>query len=426
MADYKRKRRSGFKATPKINKKRINKSKDNTKQDIEMISQDKPKPKRNMRVVTGKKLERKRRFKIFSIIIGLLISVLFILELCIPAGFIETLSNKFATIGSGSYPITMESSNTINAISKGSYYYVLTNSNVEAYSSGGKCIFSYSHGFENPVLKTSETRALVFGQNSDEVLIFTLSGLESTIETKEKIKNAAIGDNGSYAIVTNEETYAAKVSVYEKNNDLVYEWFSSKDLVNNVAIEPWGDKIAVSTISSDVGNYNSKLLVLSLESSKPELEKNYENTVIYALDTSFGDGFSVITANRHDYVDWSDYSVIGYSNEYTTAMFRSGNDGMAVVYNRENDRTDNRIAVFSDDGEFEREIKFKGVITDFTFKDGHVYVLSDSRLSVLADDGSIMRSADCGFGVVRICPIDQSSAAVITDNAINEIKLEQE
>ena len=106
-------------------------------------------------------------------------------------------------------------------------------------------------------------------------------------------------------------------------------------------------------------------------------------------------------------------------------MFRSGSGGMAVVYNRESDKTDNRIAVFSKSGKLKYEFKFKGIITDFALKDGHIYTLSDSKVNILANDGSIMRSADYGFGAVRICPFSQSTAAVITDNAISRIKLEQ-
>ncbi len=423
MAQYKKNRHSGFNKRPKMNKDRLKRSNDGD--DIAMSPSRDYKPRKNMKVVKGKKLETKRRMKTFSLAACVIIAVLLICQLCIPAGLAETLSNTIATIGSGSYPISLESSTTLNAVSKGSYYYVLTGSSIEAFSSGGKRIFTHSHGFEKPVLKTSKTRAIVFGQNSTEALIFTLRGLEKTVEAKEKIKTAAIGDNGSYALVTAAEGYAAKVSVYKKNGKLLYEWFSSQDLVNNVAVAPRGNKVAVSTVSSAVGSYNSKLLVLNFKASSPEFQKSYENTVVYTLDSSFTGGFSVLTDNGYDFIKWSNYKTKEYKNEYTTAMFRSGTGGTAVVYNRENDKTDNRIAVFSKSGKLKYELKFKGIITDFALKDGHIYTLSDGKVHILANDGSIMRTADYGFGAVRICPFGHSTAAVITDNAINRIKLEQ-
>lgn len=426
MADYKRKRRSAFSSAPKVKKSRIKGRTDQSRHNIEMAPENDYKPQKNMRVVKGKRFEAKRRLKVVAVILAIVIATSLLCEWLIPAGIAETVSNSIATIGSGSYPAPLESSNTVNAVSKGSYYYVLTNGRIEAYSGSGKRIFSHSHGFERPVLKTSATRALVFGQDSTQALIFTLNGLKSTVDTKNKIKTAAIGDDGTYALVTAADSYAAQVSVYKKNNKLLYEWFSSKDLVNNVAVAPSGKKVAVSTISSAVGSYNSKLLVLSVKASTPEYEKSYQDTVIYALDTSFRGGFSVITAHKYDFIKWSDFKIKEYKNDYSSAMFRTGNNGMAMVYNRENDKTDNRIAIFSKSGELERELEFKGIITDFAFKDGHVYCLSDTKAYILDDDGTVMRSADCGFGAVKICPISQSAAAVITDNVITKIKLEQE
>jgi hypothetical protein len=35
-----------------------------------------------------------------------------------------------------------------------------------------------------------------------------------------------------------------------------------------------------------------------------------------------------------------------------------------------------------------------------------------------------MRKGECGFGVVRVCPIGQNSMAIFTDNSIDKIKLE--
>lgn len=425
MAEYKRKRRGAFKSAPKVNKKHLKGRVQN--EEIKMRPQEEDYiPKKKMRVVPGKKLERKRRLKIGAMAVALIAVIILICELAIPAGIIETFSNWTAVIGGGSYPLNLESSNTVNAVSKGSYYYLLTNSSISAFSNSGKKIFSYSHGFENPVLKTSETRALVFEQGGTQALIFTLNDLESTVETKQKIKNAAIGDDGTYALVTTADNYAAQVSVYDKNDELQYEWFSSNDLVNNVAVAPSGKKIAVSTIKSNVGKYDSNVYVFEFDSATPKFQKTYEGTVVYTLDTSHGSGFSTLTSNKYDFVYWSDYETVSYSNEYSTSMFRASDNGIAIVYNRESDKTDNRIVVFSDDGELESELEFKGIITDFALRDGNIYCICDTKAYILDEKGEIMRSKDCGFGVIKICPTGQDTVAVITDNIIDEIKLEQE
>ncbi len=424
MPEYKRKRRGRFKSAPKVNKKT---KKENISRDITMTSAEKEhKPRKNMRVVKGKKLESQRRFKIGACIIGIVAVVLILCQLIMPAGVFETVSNALNLIGGGSYPISLESNDTSTVISKGSYYYVLSSNSLTAFSNAGKKIFTHSHGFENPVLKTSKTRALLFDQGKNDILIFTLSGLKSSKTFKQEIKTAAIGDNGTYAVVTSAENYAAQVSVFKKNDELVYEWFSSEDLVNNVAVAPSGKKIVVSTINSKVGQYNSKVSVFDFKSATPENEKTYENTVVYALDTSFSSGFSVLTSNQYDFIKWSNFKTVEYKNEYNTAMFRAGNNGVAVVYNRDNDKTDNRIAIFSSGGKLKREFEFKGIITDFALRNGNIYCVCDTKAYVLNRDGTIIRSGECGFGAVRIVPMGQNIMAIITDTEINKIKLEQE
>lgn len=424
MPDYKKKRRSRLQSAPTPKKR---KSANDYSEDIEMTGSEPKKTdsKKNMRVVKGKKLERQRKTRVFIGAAAVLAVIVVILQLVLPAGIFETLGNSFALIGAGSYPMELESDDTLNAVSRGSYYYLLTDTEIMAFSNSGKEIYSYAHGFENPVLKTSNTRALVFNQGGNDALIFDLNSLKSTVSTEKKIITAGISDSGVYAIVTHSDNYASTVSVYSKRDTMLYEWYSSDGTVNNVAIAPSGKKIAVSVFDSDVGQYISKLNVLNFESATPEFTQSYSSTVIYNLDTFNKRGFSVLTANGYEFIRWSNYKTEKYQNDYTVSMFRSCSNGFVAVFNRESDKTDNRIAVFSSKGELKSEFDFKGIISDIQISKGHIYCMSDTEIYLLSGEGEILRSAECGFGAVRIAVTGTNSVAVITDNKIEKIKLEQ-
>ena len=105
-------------------------------------------------------------------------------------------------------------------------------------------------------------------------------------------------------------------------------------------------------------------------------------------------------------------------------MLRESNKGTLLLYNRENDKTDNRIAIISKKGEVKHQLQFNGIVTDIAYKNNHIYCVSDTKAYILDMDGKIVRSADCGFGVVRFSVISQNEIAVITDNQISKIKLE--
>lgn len=420
MAEYKRKQRKGFKSPPKMNKKKVKAKQEFN--DIEMRPQNAPKPQK-MRVVKGKKLEQKRRFKFVSYVIGAVACVLIACELILPAGLSDTVLNYTAVLGTGKYPIELDSSDTINVLHKNMYYYVLTDTKLYAVSNSGKVIYSYAHRFENPILKASKTRALLFDQGNSNVLIFNLKGLKSEITSKEKVLNATIGEDGSYALVTTADNYACSVKVYKKSNKLVYEWFSSEDMVNNVAISPNGKKIAVSAMSSQVGNYDSKISILNFKSANAEYSKEFKNTIIYSMDNVNFGGFAVVSENSYDFISWKGKNSSQYSNEYSVNMLRNCPSGTVIVFNRESDKTDNRIAVFSKNGKMKYQMEYSGIITDIALKGNNVYCLSDTNIFILDTKGNIVRQENAGFGVSRISITSQNKVAVITDNVISEIKL---
>ena len=397
--------------------------------DIEMAPANKSKksaPKNNMKILKGKKLEHKRKLKIWALIFAVLIIAVSIFQIVLPGGIAENLSNTISLLGSGGYPLELDSTATLNSVSKGSYYYVLSNTHISAFSNSGKELFSHPHGFAKPVLKVSSTRALVFNQGSTEFLIFNLRGLKESLQSEKEIITANISDSGVYALATVSEKYASAVTVYSKRGKVLYEWFSAEDTVNDVVISPNGKKLAVARFNSNIGKFKSTVSVLNFKSATSEYTESFENTLIYNLDSSLRFGFSLATAKEIKFIRWSNFKTKSYKNDYTVSMFRSCKNGYVAVFNREGDKTDNRIAVFGANGKFKFEFQFKGIITDIEISGSNIYCMSDTDIYLFDKEGKVIRSASCGFGAVRFAIIGGNSTAVITDNKIEKIKLEQE
>ncbi len=376
-----------------------------------------------MRVVKGKKLERQRRVRILLSAAALAAAAAVILHLILPVSIAENIGNLTAVLGSGSYPAELSGGETLNAVSRGLYYYVLTNTEISAFSSSGKKIYSVAHGAENPVLKTSKTRALVFSQGGDEAIIYNLRAKKAAVKTDNDIITACISDSGVYAVATRSESYASVVTVYSKYNKKIYEWFSSSDTVNNVCLSPNGKKLAVSTFGAASGRFSSKINVLEFDSATPKYSESFDGSPIYSIDNLKNYGFSAVFSNSVLFVSWSVYKKSEYKNDYAAAMFRIGDGGACAVFNRESDRTDNRIAVFGAKGQLKSEFEFKGIISDIELSGGHIYCISDTVLRILSEKGETLREADCGFGVQRLAVTGTNRAAVITDNRIDEITL---
>lgn len=429
MPDYKKKKHSKLAPKPKRVKKSRIKQKEETaeiKMTPKPTKRNPSPPKQKMKVVKGKKGENLRKLKIGAIAVAAVILIVTLFQIFLPIGVFDSLSNTVSLIGLGSYPIELEGTQTLNCVNKNSYYYILNNSHISAYSTSGKKLFSYAHGFEKPVLKTSSSRALVFNQGSNQVLIFSLAKLKANFKTEKPIITAEISDSGVYAIATYSDKYTAAVSVYNKRGKMIYEWYSAEDMVNNVAVSPNGKKIAVSTFSAKVGKFNSKVSVLGFKSPTAQWSQNFEGSLVYEIDSSYRSYFAVTTSNKVQFVRWSGYKTNSYDNDYNMAFFRAGKGGYIAVFNRENDKTDNRIAFFNKSGKLKAEIKYNGILSDIRTYGGHIYCMSETDISLVNKEGEVIRKASCGFGAVKIAVTGSNSVAVITDNKIEKAELERE
>ncbi|MBP3706922.1 MAG: hypothetical protein J6J13_06740 [Clostridia bacterium] len=414
MPDY-RKKRIGFK---KKNNKKTSKIDDNIKMESN-DSKQKRFPKSNIKVVKGKKLERIRRFKIYGAIALFLVLAYLILSLIAPVSIGENITNLFALVGSGSYPKEIYGAKTLNAVSKGSYYYVLTDTDISAFSNSGKEVYTYSHGYSNPVMATSSTRAMVYDQNGTSLKIFNLKEQTNSLTTKKAIICAAISRNGSYAVVTQSDEYASTVTVYNRKDKKIYEWNSAKDKVNSIAINSSGDKIAVSTANAYNGSHISNVYVLNFKDGK-EYSSKIENGLVYGIyDT--GKAFSVVSSKGYSYITWSKHEKQEINSDLSLSMYRQSSKGVLLVFNRENDVGDNTIILLSKKGEKIIEFQFQGIISDIQFSDGHIYCISESKVYLFDNDGKLLGSSDCDYDAVRIVPQGSHSMVTITDSSIKKL-----
>lgn len=426
MPDYKKRKHSRLFSSPaKVKKSRIRtKHTDDIKMSPAKSSGRSAENNSNMKVVKGRKLENKRRFKIGAVTVAVILIIVFLFQMILPAGIIETVSSLTSLVGAGTYPIELKGSETVNTVSRGAYYYVLSNTDLDVYNNSGKHILGYAHGYENPVLKVSASRALVFEQGGNEALLFDLKKLKKEIVTEKPILTGAVSDNGMYALVTLSDKYASAVTVYGKNDRSVYEWYSAEDTVNNVVISPNGKKIAVSGFSSVGGQFKSKLNVLNFKSADAEYTESFDSTIIYNLDSSQRNGFVLVTEKGIKFIKWHKFKSEEYKNEYSASLFRTGKNGYIAVFNRESDKTDNRIEVFSGTGKLKAEFSYKGIVSDIAVSGNHIYCMSDTEIFLLDKDGKVLRKGSCGFGAVRLNAASANSVIVLTDNKIEKLNLE--
>lgn len=372
-----------------------------------------------IRVVRGRKGEKRKKLYVFALATAVVLLTVFILSVIAPVSLFESTQNITLSMGSSSFPVAISGNGIMNAVPKNRYYYVLTDTNIMAFTNGGKKIFSFVHGFSSPVLVTSETRALLFDQGGNTAVIYNLAGVVKTVESKNSIVAADIAKDGQYALVTKSDSYAATVSVYNRKGKSIYSINFAKDMVNNVDIASSGKKIAVSTVNTESGKPVSVLRIYDFKSADPAFKLDLGQDMAYDVENA-GRGFFVTTHNKARYIRWSNYNVQEFGLEGEISALRYSSSGFLAVYNKTNDKSDSVAALFTNSGKKISEFEIKGAVSDIRFSRGRVYVMGDNSVTIFNKNGEILRSGNYGYGGVRICVTGSNTVCIITDNGIEE------
>ena len=420
MPDYKRKKvHKSFKAK----RERTNKSNDiimnNTKKGKGNII-----PDNDIKVVRGAKLKQKHRNNTLLATIAVICSVCIVLSLILPVSLYENIVNSIALLGHGSYPANISGSAVINTVSSGSYYYVLTDTNISAYSNSGKKIFSEMHGFSNPIISVTNTRALVFDQGGKSIYIYNLSGQIDSIETENEIITANICRSGSFAVATHSDNYTSAVYVFNKNCEQIYNWNSAKDIVNNVLLNTAGNKLAVSTLNAVSGQYSSQIKILNFKSADALFTLDMGTDVVLYMQNT-GNGISAVTDNKYKFISWKKFTTNEIASSGEINICHIDKKCALIVFNRTNDRSDNTVVLISKKGVKVSEFKVNNIITDILYTRNRVYYMAENKLNIVDKNGVLLRSNLFDYDAVKFEVLGANSLAVITEKQIIKADLEK-
>ena len=420
MPDYKRKK---VKKSFKHKKIRTNENNDIVMRNKKDKATDAV-TKNDIKVVRGSKYNRQRRRNAFLSFIAVVAAIYIVLSLLLPVSLYESLVNFTSLMGHGSYPAEVHGSTVLNTVSNGSYYYVLTDTNITAYSNSGKTVLNDMHGFSNPVMTVSSTRVLVYDQGGRTVYVYNLGGKIHTVETKNDIITAGISRCGAFVLATHSESYTSVANVYDKNCKQIYTWNSAKDIINNVLLNPEGNRLAVTTLNAVSGQYSSRMMILDFESADPLYTAELGSSIALSIENT-GKGVSVISTDKYKFIHWSKFTSNEISASGEINILRRSKNGLLLVFNRANDRSDNTVVLISNKGEKSKEFKINNIITDIQYAKSRIYYVSDTSVNILNRDGESLGYGNCNYGTQKFAVIASNSVATVSDSEIAKINIEK-
>ena len=436
MAEYKKKNVGRFKkkiknsVTDEIPMKKARTTSKNATQKAPKVKKEVSRPKfvpqerasNNMKVVRGNKFRIKRkRLLILGAISAVLLFVI-IFAACTPTSMGEFLSNRFALVGKGGYPISISNESTFISVEQGNDFYVTVNAGtIDGYSNKGKKIFTYPHGFEFPVVTQSAERFLVYSLGETQFSIHNLNKKLYSGTTDNNILACAISDNGTYAIATQSNSYSSQVIVYNKKNKRLFTWNCADYIINNVALSPNGKRLAVSVFNTRSGKYLSKLYVFEYDSADPINVFEYEDDMIMSLKNAGKSSFYAVFESKITFYKWKNLSNSSISGDKKVFFARNNKKHTIIATGNEANKSDNEIYVLTGKGVEKCKFNFNEEIIDIALRKNYVYILSDRVIYIYNVKGTLVKTLACDFGVKRIIPVGKFSVLTITDNNIKKI-----
>lgn len=380
--------------------------------------------KNYLKIIKGNKEKIKAKSIATAVIVLVLIIGILSLIFCAPVNIIEASGNMIAKIGSGSgFPTSLTGGQTIDVRVVNSLTYVLSDTNVEVFNSNGKNVISIQHSMTNPALSISEGRALIYEIGGKKYQLFNLSGVISQENTKREIIAADVSRSGRIAIATKSDKYAAEVEVLAVDGSSVYTWYSSSAVISDVALSANGRRLAVATISVNGGEYFSTVNVLKYDSPTPIVSHNYDGAV-YSLDTVSNSRFTITLSNGIDFCYFKNKAPVKQTFSYETSLLRfEYGSYVAVCNNRVGNKNDNSIIIFDVKGKKISDVNINKNITDFRYYGRKLFCLTDSGVSSYDLNSTLLKSAECDFGPVRLGNVSANKVAVVWDNKINVLDL---
>ena len=209
--------------------------------------------------------------------------VLFITASILVFVFRDDIANALGTgrsSGSSSKPFTFTSGSEQVFDSIGNGLVVASTNGIEVIDSGGREITKELMTLSTPAIVSSNEHAAVFDVDGSVIEIVDLKGNMTDLKQDNNIITVTMNEKGWLAVCTDELGYNGKVTVYNKDLDSVYEWYSGEGYLLTAKVSPDSQYLATLTVTSKGGAVH----ILKLDSEIEVATYNSENEFLYDLD----------------------------------------------------------------------------------------------------------------------------------------------
>lgn len=319
------------------------------------------------------------------------------------------------------FPIAINSESTLNSDIIGESIILLTTENVAVYSPKGKLVYNQPHVFAKPGISVNGDKAIVFDRGGKGFMLLTDKKVVYEGTADNTIISAEYGKNGSYALGTRAKSATSALTVYNKNNKVLFQWNCAYDHIAAITLSDNGKYAGAAVMGAENGeiyttvqyfgfDYNEPLNTQKIVGASPfalsftgyntltlltdkgvytinKKDKEYNETLTY-YSTEFNS--CDVTESGKYIISLAKY---GSENVFEILLFKpnsklkttiSADYEIKRVYLSDNyvfALANNRVVVYNTNGKKVSEIDFKGDASSLLPTDDYVFIVSLDRIT---------------------------------------------
>lgn len=232
-----------------------------------------------------------------------------------PENISDWIQTRIVGMGVGDgYPVEVPGgeSDVGNFLSVDGEAVLVSNTALTVWNSTGKATMSVQHSSSQPAVKEAGGRYLIYGVGETGYQINTHTRSLLSKDAEEKILTGAISASGRYALVTQSEDYASRMTVYMADGSVQYEYDFSQTHITAVALSADGVRGFAAGITAQDGGLVSVLYIFDFNQEEPVYTAVSADTLL--LEAQWGEDGKVCAVGDRKIL-WMDTNS-GETEEY--------------------------------------------------------------------------------------------------------------
>lgn len=303
---------------------------------------------------------------------------------------------------------------------------ILTNNSFMIFNNSGHILKNNKHNFNNPCLKISGLRAIIYDIGGKNFKIENICENTLNSNTDKNIISCNIAENGTYGILTDSQSHLAELKIFNNKNVEKYSYFFSEDYICDFDINDTGEFGVCCGISSDSGDINSFIYLLDFKQesfkNKIKLDHNMAYKIKYLNNNNIiiiGDNYLIIL-NK----DFKNIKKYDFCNKFVKFYDIKKNNGICYFLTSDTKNSNKyevhvintlkKEAVFNIEQDNVKNILYTG---------NRIIVLSQNKIDIYNTDGKLEKTINITDNLNIIFGDSNSYLYTINKNVLRKIKL---